>query len=558
MASLNEHTTQLGRKLAAHLLRRATFGPTIDQINEFASYTPAEAFTQLTQASDPPKPPIDPATGEPWVLNTENGLTKAPVGADQMTLINYFKAWYLDVMRTSGTSLKERMTYFLHTHLPISYEVYESSEAIYYQNALYRYYALGNFKELFKKYCIDNATLVYLDGDSNDKVEPNENFAREMFELYSIGKGPEMGNGNYTYFTEQDVQAAAKVLTGWKNDPDFSNPDPDTGIPIGMLRISKPGETELATRHTAETKQFSEAFNSTSIAPNEVIDGSATAEAAKQELSDMIDMIFDQKRTARFICGKLYRFFVYYDFDLEDEQDEITNDIIEELATTFYNNDYELLPVLEQLLKSEHFYDLDTVPTEDDNIGAIIKSPVELILNAFRMFELPLPDRYADAMNFYNQMDTLLGWLDAMRINFFRPYDVAGYPAYHQFPAYNRNWITPNSLANRYYLGFYLVDQQAYYYYDIADWLQNSGHIANPSDAADVVEGLIDYLFPIETEQSRKDYFLNVVFLDSNQAGYWTQAWNDYTSGDEDDSIVRLLLERLFTTLLKTPEYQLF
>lgn len=552
MASLTEHTTPLGSKFAAHLLRRATFGPSIDDIQNYTSYTPAEAFAQLTTASDPPAPPVDLATGETWVDPSEEIYKANGSNSEQGDLIRYFLSWYVDVMRTSGLSLKERMTYFLHTHLPISYEVYQSSEAIYYQIALYRYYALGNFKALFKKYCIDNATLVYLDGNTNDRVEPNENFAREMFELYSIGKGPQIGPENYTYFTEQDVQEAARVLTGWANDPDFENLDEESGIPIGKLKVQESGVNTLASRHDEATKEFSGAFDNTEIAPNEVINNRATAEAASQELDDLIEMIFSKKDTARYICRKLYRFFVYYEIN-----DEIENDIIEGLATTFYDNDYELMPVLQQLLTSEHFYDADNGVTSDDNIGALIKSPIEMVLHAFRLFELPLPDRYTQSMDFYNEMDEVMGWLGEMEINFFRPYDVAGYPAYHQTPAYNRNWITPNSLAYRYYLGYNLLGTENGYRFDIVDWLENSGYIDDPSDASAVVDGLVNYLFPIETTPERKEFFMSKVFLDDSPAGYWTTEWLAYTSGG-DDATVRLLLERLFATLLKTPEYQLF
>ena len=98
----------------------------------------------------------------------------------------------MDVMRQAPLTLKERLTWFFHTHLPARWTEIQSSEAIYYQNALFRYYAYGSFKELFKKICVDNAMLRYLDGYSNRNRSPNENFAREMFELYSIGKGTQV------------------------------------------------------------------------------------------------------------------------------------------------------------------------------------------------------------------------------------------------------------------------------------------------------------------------------------------------------------------------------
>jgi len=215
MASLNEFPGDLGRTRAAHLLRRATFGPTIADIDQFAAYTATEAMDRLKLANPAPLPPIDPATGATWV---DSPARAGSGNSEQDALFGYFQAWHMDVMRQAPLTLEERITWFLHTHLPARWTEINSSEAIYYQNRLYRHYAYGSFKELFKKICVDNAMLRYLDGYSNKKNSPNENFAREMFELYGIGKGPQLAEGDYTNYTEDDVKAATRVLTGWNMD----------------------------------------------------------------------------------------------------------------------------------------------------------------------------------------------------------------------------------------------------------------------------------------------------------------------------------------------------
>jgi len=145
--------------------------------------------------------------------------------------------------------------------------------------------------------------LVYLDGKLNINQWPNENFAREMLELYSIGKGLQKGEGDYTNYTEQDIKEAAKVLTGYQNDITLTNLDTDTNIPIGKLVSSG----TRATLHDATTKTFSAAFQNKTITPSATDGGYATPDAAKGELSDMIEMIFSQDETARFLCRKLYR-----------------------------------------------------------------------------------------------------------------------------------------------------------------------------------------------------------------------------------------------------------
>ena len=302
MLLLDPIAGNLGEKNAAHLLRRATFGPTIEDIKQFSGKTASQAMDILFTLPSLPAPPVDPKTGSTWLnpkaiqgTNSDNGL-----------LIDYFIAWHLEQMRTSGTNIRERIVYFLHSHLPTRRSIVDSSEAMYYQNCLFRYYAFGSFKDLFKKICIDNAMLVYIDGRLNINQWPNENFAREMLELYSIGKGPQIGDGNYTNYTEQDIKEAARVLSGYKNDTTFTNLDTDTNIPIGKLEVSG----LRATLHDAGTKTFSAAFQNTVNCPlQQPMEDMLQLAAATAELSDMIDMIFNQDETATVFMQKTISFF---------------------------------------------------------------------------------------------------------------------------------------------------------------------------------------------------------------------------------------------------------
>jgi uncharacterized protein (DUF1800 family) len=324
------------------------------------------------------KSPVDPKTGTTWL----NPKAVLDVNSENSLLTDYFIAWHLDQMRTSGTNIRERIVYFLHTHLPTRRSVVESSEAMYYQNCLFRYYAFGSFKELFQKICIDNAMLVYIDGRLNINQWPNENFAREMLELYSIGKGPQVGDGNYTNFTEQDIKEAARVLSGYKNDVTFTNIDTETNIPIGKLELNG----LRAILHDAGAKTFSSAFQNMVLSPSATDGGYATAAAAYGELSAMIDMIFNQEETARFLCRKLYRFFVYYNIT-----PDVETRIIIPLAQTFKSSNYNLKTVISELLSSRHFYDTDNAVTNDNNVGALIKSPIELSLGGLRFFNVQFP-----------------------------------------------------------------------------------------------------------------------------------------------------------------------
>ncbi len=557
MASLNPVTGQLGEKKAAHLLRRTTWGPTIGSIRNFATYTADQALATLFTEPPVPAPPVDLLTSESWV-NPPSYSAATESNSEQESLFDYFRTWHLEQMRTSGDNLKERLTWFFHTHLPTAWTVINLSEAVYYQNALFRYYAFGNFKELFKKICVDNAMLRYIDGESNDKDSPNENFAREMLELYSIGRGPQLAEGNYTNYTEDDIKAACKVLTGWRFDETFSIYDTDTGLPTGNLIGPAIGDTlptNVALRHDPGIKTFSAAFQNQTIQPFDLSEGLATKAAALKEFDDMIEMIFGQPATAKFIVRKIYRFFMYYEIS-----EEVENDIITPLAETFSNADFEIKPVIEQLLKSEHFYDSDTVVTADDSIGAIIKSPLEIIIGSLRFFGVEMPASLSDLYN-KSYIGGILHFIKNQGLDLYEPIDVAGYPPYFQGPSYNRDWITPNSLAYRYHFSFALLGNESGehdygFKLDIVDWVKNSGNISNPADAALLVQTLTGYMLAVEINEERRNFFLNEVFLDNLPATTWTTEWSYYTSGG-DDTVVRERLETLVSAIIQTPEFQL-
>jgi uncharacterized protein (DUF1800 family) len=568
MASLNEINGVLGSKRAAHLLRRATFGPTIPEIEQFSGLSASQALDLLLDDSaEDPLPPVDTTSSLTWVDPTGvSGPPRAGSGnSEQDQLFAYFQAWHMDVMRRAPATLKERITWFMHTHLPARWSEINQSEAIYYQNCLYRHYAYDSFKELFKKICVDNAMLRYLDGYSNKKNSPNENFAREMFELYSIGKGPQVAEGDYSNYTEEDIKSATRVLTGWELDETYSYLDPDTGLPAGKMKshMAGDGSTGLATEHDAGVKTFTAKFGGAALQPSEVVDDFSTVEAAYNELDEMIEMIFSQVETGRFIARKLYRFFVYHFIS-----EEVETDIIEPLAQLLLSTDYSIAELLKVLLKSEHFYDADDAVKENDNVGALIKSPVDLFCGLFRLFDIQFPDRDTETAAFYEDMDYVVSKLVDQGLNFYEPFEVAGYPAYHQIPGYNRNWITTYALAHRYQAGGILmkkIDQgtERSFGLDIVDWVENSGYISDPSDAVELMDLLVGNLFALDLTQERYDYFLYTVFLDYTGTdlfyarGLWTSEWNQYKSSD-DDSVVRSLLELLLTSLIETPEFQLY
>lgn len=588
---LPEFFGTLGIKRAAHLLRRATFGATKAQIDTFATLSPAQAIQQLYRQPLPvTPPPIDPDTLEPWVIS---GITDP--GKMEFEYIDLFKRWFIGQMLAAGVppanalaySAREKLVFFLHTHFTAIAEKINSSRALYYQNQLFRLYALDlllspivpadklNFKELTLKISVDNAMLRLLDGNLNVNGSPNENYARELFELYSIGRGlentlpPPTGQGDYILFTEHDVQQAARVLSGWNFDQSFSNSDPDTLLPRGIVR----GSPSHASSHDNGVKTFSNRFIDPNTGQPWVIQpdpdllnaGRATEASALDEIRQLISMIYAQEETARHICRKIYRFFVYHQIT-----DTIENTIIAEMANTFRANNFKIQPVVENLLRSQHFYD-EGIGQSDDKYGGIIKSPFELIAGTLRFFNVSVPDMQAQPGEFYAFTGTINSAMENQGLIFYQPFDVAGYDAYHQFPIYNRAWITVNYLAKRYDFIRTVVnaDGTGPFAVNVYNYVRSNINNTLAANARDLVIELIRYLFPwadnltfdpnaddnATVTAERLNYFLRTFLSDIDPDP--ETAWNTRWTSQVGVGTMTSQLQSLFNALMQSPEYQL-
>lgn len=539
MASLNTYTGVLGHRLAAHLLRRATFNITKERIALFAGYTPTQAVAALMNV--PAKQitePRDPDNNAPWISDI-NAIT----GASSFNLYNTVKDWWLNEARID-TSAAHKAQFFLFTNFVCVYSGYAGRHLYDYLSILDQY-KLGNFEELAFKISTANSMLYYLDNNTNDKDSPNENYARELLELFTIGKGPQIGPGDYTNYQEHDVQMAAKVLTGFKAKYNRTNIDPDLNIPMGYAKFNK---------HDTTDKTFSSAFG------NHTITGAVDANDMYRELQDMITMIFDQDETARFICRKIYRYYVSRNIT-----PEIETDIINPLATTFRDNNYNLQMVLEQLFKSEHFYDKDDSDNNDEIIGALIKSPMEMLLQTLTYLKMPVPDPFTQPWdhyhNFYHKWaDDIFLALAGQKL--LEPQVVAGYPAHYQGPTYDRNWFSSSTIIVRYKLYEMLKLGKKVLTggniggvkFDVAPFI--STHISTPNDATILINELVADLFPEPISTARFDYLKDDILLDGLSDLAWHFTWLDYASGATDDADVKVALDTLFTTIFYSQEYQ--
>lgn len=548
MANLTPFTGVLGNRLAAHLLRRTTFGPTKTQILAFATKTPAEALADLLVFTPITTKPIDPAINTPnttWV----DTLPDPDNGSDNNQRRGLILAWMLDNFRTDNT-LRSKMLFFLHQNFMVNDEAWTSHD-LYDHLKLLEYYSLGSYKILAKKICTCNRMLVYLNGYQNYADNSNENYAREFLELFTIGKGPQAGVGNYTTYTEDDIKQAAKLFSGYQYTVSNTQLDPDTNI--RRCNINPAGWS-----HSALNKTFSASFQNT------IITGTNTAAGMLTEIDTFVNLIFNQSDTALNICRKLYRYFVHRNITANVE-----TDIITPLAATLKANNYNLNIVLNQLLQSQHFYDLDDADATDNKIGGMLKSPLDLIMHTLRFFNIapqnmPNATPYTIWLEFY-QNSLLYSFCDNADMRIFNTTTVAGYPAYYLAPKYDRNWFDASSITQRYYLGRCLLENKRLPYsswamfganIDIVTWVRNN--VTTPNNGNTIIDEMVNYLLPELPTTTRRTYFLNQTLLGTLSLINWSNEWNTYVnSGFTNLTVVKPRLELLFKAILFSQEYQL-
>ena len=288
-------------------------------------------------------------------------------------------------------------------------------------------------------------------------------------------------------------------------------------------------------------------------------------ESAFDEISQLIDMIWSRRKHFG-ICRRIYR------CTFTDIPVSLHDSIIAEMANTFRINGFKLQPVVENLLRSQHFYEA-AAGFDDDNFGCIIKSPIDLIVGTLRFFNYQIPDITTSATEFYSRTGEIISLADNQGMSFYQPFDVAGYDAYHQFPVYHRSWITVNYLARRYEFIRRLVSEMegGMLKVDVVNFVQTNFPPAIASNARLLIIELAKELLPVSDNLTfdinaddtatitaeRLNYFL-VSFLenpkiDDDPEGAWTIRWiNGF-----DPETVRRQLENLFNAMLQSPEYQL-
>lgn len=541
--SLNPLNSNLGQLRAKHLLRRCLFHYNNDLLNNISNLNATEAVSQLLlDDSVTYNEPYDPLPDEnPHGFWLSSGVYPPDI-PNQGRKRGLLTAWWWYNM-INRVNLKDKLTFFLHTTFTIANGDVGASHYFYDHLRLLEYYSSGNLRDLAKKITLDNAMLNYLDNTQNNANNPNENYAREFLELFTITKGEQVGEGDYSTYTEQDVIEAARVFSGFKTQLDRSIIDPDTNIPMGRLSINQ---------HDQGIKTFSYAFD------NYELQGGNTQETIFEELYEFVDMVFDKQATALAYVKKLYRFFVKSEWDEDIEQN-----IIIPLADDLYNNGYEILPVVKRLLESQHFFDAaDSDPT-DEIIGSIIKSPLQLLSSTITNLGFNIPDPENDMENYYKFVMFFMRntYFPMAGMNVFAPDTVAGHPAIYQSPDFDRHWFSSSTILARYRLieclitgrnklggnGFFGSEL------DTVAFVENTS--ANPGNIYYLVDEIANILYPNPIDQDRVDYFAELI-LEGYPSYYWTDTWDEYLSTGEN-TIVKTRLDLLIGAMINAPEYQL-
>ena len=541
--SLNPLNSNLGQLRAKHLLRRCLFHYNNDLLNNISNLNATEAVSQLLlDDSVTYSEPYDPLPDEnPHGFWLSSGVYPPDI-PNQGRKRGLLTAWWWYNM-INRVNLKDKLTFFLHTTFTIANGDVGASHYFYDHLRLLEYYSSGNLRDLAKKITLDNAMLNYLDNTQNNANNPNENYAREFLELFTITKGEQVGEGDYSTYTEQDVIEAARVFSGFKTQLDRSIIDPDTNIPMGRLSINQ---------HDQGIKTFSYAFD------NYELQGGNTQETIFEELYEFVDMVFDKQETALAYVKKLYRFFVKSEWDEDVEQN-----IIIPLADDLYNNGYEILPVVKRLLESQHFFDAaDSDPT-DEIIGSIIKSPLQLLSSTITNLGFNIPDPENDMENYYKFVMFFMRntYFPMAGMNVFAPDTVAGHPAIYQSPDFDRHWFSSSTILARYRLieclitgrnklggnGFFGSEL------DTVAFVENTS--ANPGNIYYLVDEIANILYPNPIDQDRVDYFAELI-LEGYPSYYWTDTWDEYLTTGEN-TIVKTRLDLLIGAMINAPEYQL-
>lgn len=328
-----------------HLYRRLSYGASLSEINTAKDKSPSRLVDELIDNALEAPSPTKPEWAE-WNFSQFEERANSEEERDDLinqAIYSWLMTWIRDMM---NHGVRGKLTLFWHNHFVTQLETFYFPRYLRDYHMLLRDRAMGNFKDFTIEMGKNTAMLLFLNGVESNKYEPNENYARELYELFTLGRD----NG----YTQKDIEETAKALTGWNNIDIW-------GRPISFIdEFADKGEKTI----------FGQTGN--------------------WGYEDVHEILFRERtiQIAQFICQKIYTAFV---------NPEPNETIIVQLAATFINNNWEIAPVLKQLFKSEHFFD-------EKNIGVQVKSPFEMYLNFYKEVDYQVNDEEIGSLNYFAGM----------------------------------------------------------------------------------------------------------------------------------------------------------
>ena len=572
MASIAEKNTPLGFAGAMHLLRRTTYRPSKARATALASLTPSQALDQLFTFTAPAMPkPIKNTDGSQYFPDFDNPSATFDATYNNDYSYEFINYWLYNAHKSD--TIQWKLSMFLHS---IYITTYTSVYMQWDNMALLLQYTNKSLKELAFKMSLNQRMIYFLSNYLNVKNSPNQNYAREFLELFTILKGDQIEEGNYTNYTEQDVQQAARVLTGFTGTYGGSvrmnyldiglttnlaghAPNPTNGgwtyaatnLPTGLCNL---------TQHDVGNKTFSSAFGGQTIAGSNTLTGAYTV---YDELQAFINMVFNQPETAKNYARRLYRFFVNSKITQEVETDIIIP-LANHLLSTQNGITYNLESAVRMLLKSWHFYDEEDSIIGDEHVGSKIKSSLDLILNFMAETNIASVNPTANPLHFHNFFNTMRSRIWISGIQSFNSVDVSGYPGYSAKPDFDRNWVTIATLNQRYKSGWIETYLNGYNNnsfitrLDSPEFVRTSGWFTDPGNADTLIDEFTDILFPSKPKGLRYGYFENALLNGLSKAN-WATTWNTWiadVNNTTKKNAVRTAMNRLILAMARSTEYQ--
>jgi uncharacterized protein (DUF1800 family) len=518
MAWTSTYSSPLTYGQAAHLLRRASFGPTPEQLKAFSGKSASDVLTVLMKAT-PAEHPTDQAGKTFHDLSfgaPETEAVKQNTLDEQRAVL--VKQWWLGLMLDPARGFFEKLSLFWQNHFVIATTDVNDVRYVYTYLTTIRQNALGSFRNFVVEVTKDPAMLRYLNGNENLVGRPNENYARELMELFALGRD------NYT---ENDIKEAARALTGWQV------------LNYRSTRTAEIGSQFNLQRHDKEGKIFSDNFQKFEIK------GRDNGTAGDDELQELVDMLLRHPESARFIVRKFYRW--YFTAEISEE---VEKNFIEPMAIEFRKT-FEIAPLLKKMLTSDHFFD----PAIQ---AAQIRSPLDFVMGTLLLVGNEVPNATSDRRIYDLLTNTIFRRPRVLEMDVLDQPTVFGWRPYYD-AGYYKIWINGTTLGLRGEFAEQAV-KGANAQGLRPDVVRLVNTLSVPGDALELVKGLWALLMAVPPSQEQLDNVIDEVLLEGIPRYEWTEIWNTYRANQNDNTAinnVRFRVESVLAYLMRMAEYQI-